>query len=72
MSGKITIFWYLSKKILTSSHFHQHLGSKRYVIKFTVRQAICTLRCMTLAQADQTLDSGDDSSPHPTLHPDSG
>ena len=41
MSWKITIFRYLSKKMLTSSNFSQHLGSKKYVIEFTIGYAIC-------------------------------
>ena len=41
MSWKITIFRYLSKKMLMSSNFSQHLGSKKYVIEFTIGYAIC-------------------------------
>ena len=57
-SWKITVFCYLSKSMLTSSHFRQHLGSKRYVIEFTIGLAMCILRFLTLAQADQILSGG--------------
>ena len=36
MSWKITIFWYVSKKMLTSSNFHQQLACKKYVIEFEI------------------------------------
>ena len=57
-SWKITVFRYFSKIMLTSSHFHQHLGSKRYVVEFTIGLAMCILRFLTLTQADQILSGG--------------
>ena len=67
MSWKDTIFQYLSKKTLTSSNFQWGLGSKKYVIEFETGYAVCIPCFITLAQADQILDRGDDSSPQDVI-----
>ena len=38
------------------SNFHYDLDSKKYVIEFTIGEAICIRRVMTLAQVDLILD----------------
>ena len=54
---------------MASSNFHKLLGSKKYVIEFTVGLAICMPRFMMLAQVDQILDRGHDSSPYAIIDP---